>query len=208
MISFLKNFVANKLKAISYKLDRGMTYVELIVVLSIFSIMTSIAIFNYKGFQSKVDIKNLASDIALKIVEAQKSALSGKLSVQTPTVSPWKPSYGIYVDPASNKSFTYFVDLNNNKVFDGSNCNGECLEYVSITKGDYISSIDTYTGTDIQSITNPISISFKRPDTKALFTYSSGVQLTGFDYMQLTVVSPQSNSSVVKIYPSGRIQIN
>ncbi|KKQ07855.1 MAG: hypothetical protein US18_C0006G0001, partial [Parcubacteria group bacterium GW2011_GWB1_36_5] len=53
------------------KKNRGMTYVELIVVLSIFAVMSSIVLFNYGEFQAKVDIKNLASDIALKIVEAQ-----------------------------------------------------------------------------------------------------------------------------------------
>ena len=65
MISFSKNFKVNKL-------NKGMTYVELIVVLSIFSIMTSIVLFNYNEFQAKVDIKVLANDIVLNIVEAQK----------------------------------------------------------------------------------------------------------------------------------------
>ena len=49
-----------------------MTYVELIVVLSIFSIMTSITIFNYNKFEAKVDIKNLNQETALHI-----AALSG-----------------------------------------------------------------------------------------------------------------------------------
>ena len=70
--------------------QKGMTYVELIVVLSIFSAMTSVVLFNYGEFQAKVDIKNLASDIALKIVEAQKSSLSGKLPESFPVN--WKPS--------------------------------------------------------------------------------------------------------------------
>ena len=48
--------------------NRGMTYVELIVVLGIFAVMLSISMFNYKRFQGKVDIKNLANDIALKLV--------------------------------------------------------------------------------------------------------------------------------------------
>ena len=52
---------------IKIKTNRGMTYVELIVVLSIFAVLSSVAIFNYGSFQDKVDIKNLGSDIALKI---------------------------------------------------------------------------------------------------------------------------------------------
>ena len=47
-----------------------MTYIELIVVLSIFAVMSSVVIFNYGLFQARIDIKNLASDIALKFVEA------------------------------------------------------------------------------------------------------------------------------------------
>ena len=100
--------------------SRGMTYVELIVVLSIFGIMSTVAIYNYGAFQAKVDVKNTASDIALKIVEAQKSAMSGNLPSDSP--SGWKSSYGVYFDPSTdedltdniflNKKLIYFKDLN------------------------------------------------------------------------------------------------
>ena len=90
--------------------NKGMTYVELIVVLSIFSIMTSIVLFNYGEFQAKVDIRNLASDIALKIVEAQKSALSGKLPTQA-TGATWKPSYGVYLNISTPTEFIYTSNL-------------------------------------------------------------------------------------------------
>src|SRR3989344_6451778 len=85
-------------------LRRGMTYVELIVVLGIFGVISSVVMFNYGEFQDKVEIKNLASDIALKVVEAQKSAMSGKLPVNPP--SGWKPAYGVYFPSVSvdNKS--------------------------------------------------------------------------------------------------------
>jgi len=189
--------------------NSGMTYVELIVVLSIFSIMTSIVLFNYGGFQEKVDIKVLANDIASKIVEAQKSALSGQLPPITMGYDPnlWKPSYGLYFDLSNNKNFIYFTDLNNNHIFDGSNCNGECLDNINITKNNYISRIDSYTGTTlIQQITNPLSITFKRPDSSAIFT-SNGL-LPGFEYIRITIISPSSITARIEIYPSGRIQIN
>ena len=92
--------------------NRGMTYVELIVVLSIAALLSSVSLFNYKLFQDKVEMKTLASDVALKITEAQKASISGKLPVlgAYPT---WRPSYGIYfpqqVSPVTNnKSFYYF----------------------------------------------------------------------------------------------------
>src|ERR1035437_7142166 len=118
-------------KLIKIKNNAGMSYIELIVVLSIFAVISSVVIFNYGDFQAKVDIKNLASDIALQVVQAQKSSLSGLLPTQIPTVSPWKPSYGVYFDittPTLSKQFIYFVDLNNANGYE----TGETLNTVSI----------------------------------------------------------------------------
>ena len=178
-----------------------MTYVELIVVLAIFSLITAVTVFDYRGFQAKVDIKNLASDIGLKIVEAQKSSLSGvlPLSGSDPT---WKPSYGVYFSIATPTQFIYFVDLNNDKIY-----NETSLDTINITKGNYISRIDSYTGITPTPITNPLSITFKRPDSGASFTLN-GVLLNGFDYIQITIISPTQITSKIKVYPSGRIEVD
>ena len=200
--------------------NRGMTYVELIVVLSIFATMSSVVMFNYGTFQAQVDIKNLASDIALKIVEAQKSSLSGKLPLQTPTIDPsvWKPSYGVYFNINSaatgdSKSFIYFTDLDNDNWFDDSDCVGECLDKITIPKDIHISGIYKCVGVDCASskvsiADYPLSITFKRPDSRAIF-YSNGSQIsTGFDYVQIEIKAPQSTAVKIKIYHSGRIQVN
>ena len=76
------------------KRNGGFTYVELIVVLSIFAIMSSVVIFNYGSYQTNVDIKVMANNIALKIVQAQKDATSGKWNPNE-LDNNWKPSYGI-----------------------------------------------------------------------------------------------------------------
>jgi len=196
----------------------GMTYVELIVVLSIFAVMTSVILFDYNKFQGKVDIKILANDVALKIVEAQKSALAGELPLSTQIpISPWKPSYGVYFDLTSsgnNKNFIYFTDLDQLGDFtdDGSFCSlpsstGECLEKITITKNNFISQIDSYLGAIATPITNPLSITFKRPDASAIFK-SNGLLLINLDYIQITISSPSNITAYIKIYPSGRIQIN
>src|SRR3989338_901529 len=187
--------------------NAGMSYVELIVVLSIFSAMSSIVMFNYGGFQAKVDIKNLASDIALQIVQAQKSSLSGLLPTQAPNVSPWKPSYGTYFDLSNNKSFIYFADFNNLNGYEA----GEALNTINIQKNNYIFGIDRCNGVAcVPSVPiSPLSIIFKRTDSGAIFKDSSGTTLTNnFDYIQITIKSPQSMTAVIKLYPSGRVQIN
>src|SRR3990167_11232473 len=121
--------------------SNGMTYVELIVVISIFTIMMGISLYSYGTFQGKIDIKNLANDIALKIIQAQKDATFGKLPSQA-VASTWKPAYGVYFDKATNdKSFVYFTDLDNNNLYAGtiSSCSGDCIQKIDITKGSKIS---------------------------------------------------------------------
>lgn len=196
-----------------------MTYVELIVVLSIFSLLSSVAIFNYGDFQANVDIRNLGSDIALKIVEAQKSSLNGLLPASGAPFPGWKPSYGVSFysgaaplnfGGADNKNFIYFIDLNNNDVYDRlpNGCGGtECLNKISITKNNTISKIETF-GSSCTAI-DQLSITFKRPDSGAFMTtYNTPLPCTTVDYVKITVKSPKGNTTSIKVYPSGRIQIN
>ena len=96
--------------------NKGMTYVELIVVLTIFSVISGITIFDYKKFEHRVEIKDLASIIASKITEAQKNAQAGRqtsngvFTTLDSSKKP-KPSYGIHLNSSSgsNYSFIYFI---------------------------------------------------------------------------------------------------
>lgn len=209
-------------KSIKIKGNRGMSYVELIVVLSIFSVITSVVLFNYGDFQAKVDIKNLASDIALQVVQAQKSALSGRLpplAQQSGIGAGWQPAYGVYFNIADNKSFTYFVDLNANSFYELSTCSGagECLDKPIITKNNSISRLEiipagiscasavTGTGNPV----NDLGIVFKRPDSGAkVYSDSSLLNPASFNCVQITILSPKGTTSLIKLYPSGRVQID
>ena len=225
------------MRKLKLKKNRGFTYVELIVVLSIFAIMTSIVIFNYGAYQAKVDIKVLANDIALQIVQAQKDAMSGKLNTSAAllNIPGWKPSYGVYFfDPGGghDKDFIYFTDLNKrgfydvNNIYSISDCSNvgtsgnECLKDITLTKGNYIVSLQPYDTSDakLPSIKD-LSITFIRPNSEAYF-YSCGSSSCfslndpssypqNFSYVQITVASPQSSTikSCIQVYTSGRVQI-
>lgn len=195
-----------------------MTYIELIVVLSIFSIMSAFSIYNYKTFENKVDIKNLASDVALKLVEAQNSAVSGKLSLLSP--DGWKPSYGIYfnLNPIGSPNtgddvFYYFADFDQDKVFDYGiypACpSNECLEKINITKGNHIVRIASYSGGSGTALTDEVHITFTRPSQTATFSDKNGLPLSPSpEYLEITLGSPTDVTTKVKVYPSGRIQLN
>jgi len=161
-------------------------------------------------FQAKVDIKNLASDIALQVVTAQKASLSGLLPSQIPTVSPWKPSYGVYFNTtADNKSFTYFADLNDNAQYDGLPCTGgsECVSKITITKNNFISNLQVFYLNSTSASLNDLTITFARPSSGATFV-SNSTTLTNVSYVQITIASPNGITSLIKLYPSGRVQVN
>ena len=202
MINFLLKIKLLR-KCKTFPTSNGMTYVELIVVLSIFAVLSTVVIFNYGDFQAKVDIKNLASDIALKAVEAQKSSLNGVLPLAGYNPATWKPSYGVYFDMNAPKQFIYFVDLNNS----GDYQTNELLDTISITKNNYISRIDKCSNATctLPTSVNLFSVAFKRPDSSAIFT---GLSVTGSEYVQVTVASPKEVITLIKLYPSGRVQIN
>ena len=198
-----------------------MSYVELIVVLGIFSVVSAVSLYNYGDFQARVDIKNLASDFALKIVEAQKSSLSGLLPppaqealipAQTESGQPffWKPSYGIYLEPASNnQSFVYFVDLNNNNLYDSVDCTEECLNKITFTKNYAISDLRVFYQNNDPSPNSlhDLTVSFSRINSGATMRSSTEFS-SAVSYVQITISSPDGIKAIIKLYPSGRVQMN
>lgn len=213
IIFYFKNLKTIKLQATNYpssrvklttglgNLNKGMSYVELIVVLGIFAVMSSVVIFNYSQFQSKVDIKSLASDIALKIVEAQKSSLSGN----SPNLfqSGFKPSFGVYFDSTStlSTSFIYFADKNNNSKYDSAI--DTKLDTIIITKNNKISSLEGVGCT----VSNNLGIVFVRPDSSAKISSNSNA-LTSCTSVKIKISSPRSDNATITVYPSGRVQVN
>ena len=211
-----------KLKNKKNKYNSGMTYVELIVVLSIFAVMLSITMFNYNAFQSGVDIKALSNDVALKIIQAQKDSVNGELppplqqtaiilnlqasDPSISTIDTWAPTYGVFFDVTNSPtSFTYFADVNSNGLYDS--LGQELLETFNITKGNKISQINVSCFGTPTSYSN-LTITFKRPNSGATFT-STPTICANPDSVQITVSSASgANTSKISVYSSGRIQLN
>ena len=62
---------------------RGFTLIELMVTLAIFTIMTSVIMANYPGFNNKIALEVLAQDIALSIRQAQVYGISVRQQILT-----------------------------------------------------------------------------------------------------------------------------
>ncbi len=71
--------------------EAGFTIIELVVIITIFAIMSSILLFNFKGFNKNIERNNLAQDIALLIRKTQSygvssSTINGGILTDTTTL--------------------------------------------------------------------------------------------------------------------------
>lgn len=213
------------------KFNRGVTVIELIVVVFIFTIISSITIFNYSSFRSSASIQNLADDIALSIRKAQgyaigvrgyNSIFSGYGIHFTLKTQPDTPYSG------SNKSFVLFANISDPKVYNYSTMSpscgdpiteNECLEVLNITSSDEISAIKI--GLDNDEVIDAgaegmVDIFFNRPNPEPTFCYMDGVadipgscdQSSGISYVVIKITNRDGTSKAVSIWNNGQISVN
>ncbi|MFA5933810.1 MAG: type II secretion system protein [Candidatus Paceibacterota bacterium] len=216
---------------------RGMTFIELISVISIFAIISGITLFNFSSFGDSITLSNLAQDIALEIKQAQSSATAGEGFAKFQAGK--KPSYGLYFSTETTptdrtKKFIYFADKDNDGKYgstgnEASTCEGEtnteCLKSISINNGYSISSI----AVNQNQASNPscppailpkgkdLAIVFTRPNNDAYFTTNqSGYEnkkaiplVTGTPICdaEITIKSPKNLTRTIVVYSVGQISI-
>lgn len=202
MKNSLKNimFVFKKLTAKSNQqtASSGFTIIELVTVIAIFGIMASIVLFKFQTFTTRVDMNNLAQDIALRIVGAQKASISGVQNASTLVDNTLIPSYGIYFGNGdangTDKQFVYFADVGpQNKIFDPygnvwSNiaCSPtqavgqECISVTSITTGEKITNLCFKSNPPSGELdyclgsSGQLFVTFERPFPNATFSVRDG----------------------------------
>ncbi len=94
---------------------RGFTLVEMLVVLSLIAIITTIALFGQAGFNRSVLLTDTAYTVALSLREMQTSGLSSRKygSIQN-------AGYGGYFTVSPATSYTLFADVGGTSA--GTNC--------------------------------------------------------------------------------------
>lgn len=152
-------------------LQKGVTFIELTIVIAIFSIIAGSILFNFSRFGRTVTIQNLAQDIALQINSAQKDAISGRTNELIfscdRTANDCAPTYGLYFVPINGDTakiagysgdagvnFLRFIDRpDTTGQFDGmleaggnacgdlSSNNTECLDLLSLGRGNTVSRV-------------------------------------------------------------------
>jgi len=182
--------------------NAGLTFIELIVVMSIFATLSGVVLFKFTNFTTNVSLQNLAHQIALQIRTAQSDAVSGK---KLNLVSSSIPSYGVYFNKITSSKFIYFVDRNNDGTYDGSiPCNTagtECLDEININTGDKISDLCVTTSSSTQCLSSLV-ITFTRPFHDAYINQDKSILNA-----EIKIESPKGNIKSIRISSIGQISI-
>ncbi|HAE36629.1 MAG: hypothetical protein UR85_C0004G0033 [Candidatus Nomurabacteria bacterium GW2011_GWF2_35_66] len=206
--------------------SKGLTLVELMVVISIFLIITGVVIFNYGNFSSTVSLQNLTDDIALSIRKAQGFAIGARAAKDTTGNLDFNYSYGIHFSvntggadlEGSNRSFVLFSSPNKEYNPTGTVCDGsnECVELFNILSIDEIKEIKAYdaSGNLIpNSETSSVDIVFTRPNPKADFCYkrlvSSSCETASYVEVKISNgrAGDEYKEKVISVQNTGQISI-
>ncbi|NVN97287.1 prepilin-type N-terminal cleavage/methylation domain-containing protein [Candidatus Nomurabacteria bacterium] len=171
--------------------NKGLTLIELMVVIGIFMIISGVAIFNYGNFNSTISLQNLTDDIALSVRKAQSFAIGARGISDGVSEVDFNKSYGVHFSKntapdttkleSSSQSFLLFstkgdldYDINSNLAC--GKINSECIEYFNIMTADSIKDIKITKDSVEESIgaTDTLDVVFTRPNPRAYFCHKSG----------------------------------
>lgn len=187
------------------KSNRGFTLIEMLVTISIIAIISSIVLFNFPSFSSKIVLENLTHEIALIVRQAQVFGIGIKRQIGTAETF---PSYGAHFDLNTPTEVIFFADINTDGIY--NNPPDVDVETFIIQRGNKISAL-CY---NIPCIDVPssgervVDITFKRPDPEANI-YVEGVGV-GLSVVQITV-SPSDGVEIgdryITVWSSGQIAV-
>lgn len=194
------------------KSTTGFTLVELLVSVSIVTVIMSLILFSYGTFNDNLALSAGGQEVAIAIRQAQTYGLN--VSEATLGSSQFNKAYGIYFNPIVDPTHYYiFVDSNSNKIYDvGSGCasgNTECVEKLTLANNITISSIcdsSQCPPTGVESL----HITFLRPNPDADINFVSsgggavgGSQQTG----KIILTSPKGKTLTIDVESTGQISV-
>ena len=177
---FLLNFKRKKIASITCN---GFTLVELLVVVAIMFIMTSVVLFNYNRFDDNMLLNNFAYDLSLTIRQAQvygvavrENPIGGNIAQNISGSSHQQNfgnAYGVHFDVSSPSEFKLFLDSGGGAdgIFQPSGASSDAvLNSYSFQRGIKIKSLCVNNIPSISGVCTPVStldISFLRPNPES-----------------------------------------
>lgn len=187
--------------------SRGFSLIELLVVMTILTTITSVVLANHSRFNGSVLLGSLAYDIGLSIRQAQVFGLS--VRQYSDIAEGFRVGYGVHFSDTS--SYIFFADTDENNVYDAGT--DQILNSYAVGRGHAISrfcGVTSAGGEECNTSPSPISfldIVFLRPNPDAVMTSN----LTGASevYSQgiIEVSSPSGDMRRIVVASTGQISV-
>ena len=193
-------------------MKRGFTLIELLIVLSIFVVMSTLLLANYRKFGNSIDATNLAYDVALSVREAQMYGLATQNVAGQFKFGLENIPHGIHFDTGTPTSYIIFADANVNYKYDSS----EKTKEYNLNNGYKITEVcasgtPDNCGTGAMSGVASLDILFVRPnpDAKSYFYKTDETAVSGtFPDVKIKIVSPDgSKKKAIRVLKSGQITV-
>jgi prepilin-type N-terminal cleavage/methylation domain-containing protein len=203
-------------------LHGGFTIIELIVSISIISVITAVFIFNQRNYADAILLQNSANDLELQIREAQVYGIS--VREFSSGGGEFTAGYGVSINVSaptggdgglSAISFADRVTGTGNGSYDtplvcAPGPTSECIEKVIISRGNYVSGICVIQSDNTCNTTvSRMDISFLRPNPNAKMVFFQGDTPTlysGYIGARITMTSPKGLIRYLYIYTTGQIR--
>lgn len=174
----------------------GFSLIELLVVIAIIIILVGATVANYRGFERKTVLNNLAQDIGLSIRLAQ----SYGLTVRSGDADGFQISYGIRFQPNTTNYFIY-KDRDRGGGVEGFGYKGvaQIVERYELSSGYRISDVCINTGSGYNCSISTIDIVFDRPKPDAIINNGAG------EAALIEVEDPEGNIKHIEVLLTGFI---
>lgn len=169
------------------KIESGTTLTELLVVMFILSLLSTMALVGYRDHQKKYSLSQSAQRLSSELRKAQNMAMSGV------DIAGNYYGYGVYLSDDAT-SYLLYGDVNNDSIYQ-----------VGDTTIETISLLEKVRVKEIVPVANDIDVFFKSPNPT---TYIDGSNLAGKTATITLEIIGESMEKNVIITTSGLIEVD
>lgn len=204
--------------------QKGFSLVELIIVVAIFMVITTVVVFNQNRFSSDISISNIAYQVALQIRQAQVYGTLVRESegglVEDGAPSDFDLAYGVSFFKNANTDntigFRIFADsdYNENGIFGNgyyeSSVDGSPISTFNLSEGNTITELCVYSGNSASCMnsedeSSQVDIVFRRPEPDAIISSES---ITNADRAEITITSAlRDKQKRITVRNTGQISV-